>query len=88
MSRKVKRLQVGCMNNIYGLKFYEIKAFFDNEEGQEVYTRKEINFSAFKTLGVIKTFNSTKKLNDWLNTEDGRKFMVEKLNDKYNHYVA
>jgi hypothetical protein len=76
------------MSNIYGLKFYEIKVFFDNEEGEERLTRKEVNFSTFKALGVIKTFNSTKKLNDWLNTDEGRIFMVEKINDKYNHYFA
>lgn len=88
MTRKIKRIEVGCRSNINGLRFYEIKVYFDNEDGQERITRKNIGFSTLKRMGIIKTFNSTKKLNEWLNTDDGRIFVAEKLNDSYNQYSA
>jgi hypothetical protein len=88
--RKIKRIDTGCMVNLWGLRYYETRYYFDLEEVQERYNFHEISFTRLKDMGVIKTFNSTKKLETWLNSPKGKEWYANELNEKfeYERYVA
>ncbi|KKX53811.1 hypothetical protein [Brevibacillus borstelensis] len=88
-AEKIKRIAISCSVEYCGFKYYEIRHFFDRDEGGESFLTTEIPFSVFKSMGVTKRFNGTKKINDWLATEEGRKWYIAGLNKKWGseHYA-
>lgn len=62
-------------NNVFGMKFFEI--IFENEKG-EFLKDTSISLSRLKELGVAKTMNSTKKVREWAESEEGQAFLFGK----------
>lgn len=86
--KEIKRIKIAFLSEMYGIKFYEVRHYWDNEDGEERFNTFELSFKKLKRMGVVKTFNSGKKLETWLNGE-GREWYIQQLNEKYpNSYIA
>lgn len=62
-------LNIAC-NNVLGVKWFEIQI--------EGIGSVEIMLDTLKGFGVTKTLNGTKKLRAWLQTEEGRAYVLGK----------
>lgn len=82
MSRIIKRMDLGIHVQMGRLHFYEIKLFFQHEDGERFNT-VTIPASKLKSLGVIKRTNSYKKIRDWLLTIQAQDVIQEGLYLKY-----
>jgi hypothetical protein len=61
-----------CANNIYGMKFFEIKLV--DEQGFVKFVN--VNLSKLKELNVTKSMNGFKKVRTWAESEEGQKFLL------------
>ncbi|MBG9796903.1 hypothetical protein O0555_21810 [Brevibacillus laterosporus] len=86
---KIKRITIGCLVDYCGLKYYEINHYYDTEDGQERRGISKFTFSFFKNKGITQRFNGTKKINNWLASEEGRREYISLLNEaeKYFKYI-
>jgi hypothetical protein len=64
-----------CANNIYGMKFFEIKLV--DEQGFVKFVN--VNLSKLKELNVTKSMNGFKKVRTWAESEEGQKFLFSKV---------
>ena len=84
MEKKIKYVKMGVHVQLGELHYYEIKYYWDNEEGQERCNILEVPAKPLKEKGVIKRTNSYKKIIDWINdAEDGRVFFLNGLRLKF-----
>lgn len=81
--KKIKRISPGCAWNICGMRFYETWYVWENEQGEERRNTHKVSFNVLKRMGVLKTFNSPKKLEKWLNGE-GKQWYIDDINSKYD----
>jgi len=90
MDKKIKRVEMGMHVVIGKLQYYEMKYYWDNNEGKERCNIVEIPAKPLKDKGVIKRTDSYKKIKEWFNnTEEGREFFLRSLRSKFGkEYVA
>ncbi|MGG1444375.1 hypothetical protein ABE354_20410 [Brevibacillus laterosporus] len=86
---EIKRITIGCLVDYLGLKYYEINHYYDSEDGRERRGISKITLSFFKRKGITQRFNGTKKINNWLASEEGRREYIFLLNEaeKYLKYI-
>jgi hypothetical protein len=84
MGKKIKRVEMGVHVQLGKLHYYELKYYWDNEEGQERFNILEVPAKSFKDRGIIKRTNSYKKVTDWINgTDEGKEFFINGLKLKH-----
>lgn len=66
-----------CANNIFGMKFFELKIV--DEQGYVEFVN--VNLSKLKELNVTKSMNGFKKVRSWAESEEGQKFLISKMNE-------
>ncbi|MEX3623553.1 hypothetical protein [Viridibacillus arvi] len=66
--------KIHTSNNYFGLKFWE-GVLVDGESRHDLC----VKLSCMKELGVAKSMNSSRKVEEWLNSVEGRKWIDERL---------
>lgn len=70
----IEKVTVVSTNNYCGLRFWELNC--DRKDGN--FNRFNLTVSTMKEKNVAKTLNSTRKVTDWLNSEEGLAWVNER----------
>ncbi|QYY44746.1 hypothetical protein ACKE5C_19310 (plasmid) [Aneurinibacillus thermoaerophilus] len=62
---------------MYGKGIYEVRYYFDGLIGQRTFNSVIVPVSVFKEKGLVRRIDHHKKADEWLNTAEGKRWLVE-----------
>jgi hypothetical protein len=82
--KEVFNMELGVHVSFGSFHYFEIKLYWDNDDGKTRISIYNLAASRLKDLGVIKRPNGYKKIREWLKTEEAKKIMKEITDIKYD----
>jgi hypothetical protein len=60
----------------WGISYWEVHAFDESGELVKIF---DVPLSVAQKRGVTKRLNGTKKMNEWLNSKEGKAYLIGEL---------
>lgn len=73
----ITKVSIQTTNQYGGIRFWELKC----ERKDSNFNRFNVTLGVMQTKGIAKTLNSTRKVENWLNTEEGLAWLNKSKQD-------